>query len=313
MQPPVALCNGKLVVRTGEMVHADVDEPRVREATDRHGQHCELLVGRWKFLVEDAPLRLEHVRQVGVAVERDAVGADIQHAVDRPLEALGVLFRKSVDQVHVDGLESGRPRLVHDGAGGFLALDPVDRLLHDRIEILDADAHPVHAKLAEQADRARHDAPRIDLDRVLARCVELEMAGDDAHQLTELLRVQEGRRSTTPVQLGQTAVTVERIRYKRRLASEIGQVSIGPAVVARHDLVARAIETDGVAERQVDIERERPADSADTPLRKPRLVDVLVERFHESVRGRIRRVPRAVVGELPEDVRIDHEGLLRYH
>jgi hypothetical protein len=63
-----------------------------------------------QFSPHDAPLRLEALRQVGIGVQRDAVGPQLRHLGQRAREGLGRLLGQAVDQVHVDGIEADRAR-----------------------------------------------------------------------------------------------------------------------------------------------------------------------------------------------------------
>ena len=93
----------------------------------REREYAELVLGRRQFGLVDLPLRLEEVRQVRVAVDRDAVGAGGDHLVERGRESAHRLLGKPVDQVHVDRHEPVAARRVHQRAGLGLALDAVDR------------------------------------------------------------------------------------------------------------------------------------------------------------------------------------------
>ena len=74
MQLPLRLRHGELVAGLREVVHADVDVARRAELLDREREDRELRLGRRQRVDVDPPLRLEQVRHVRVAVERDAVG-----------------------------------------------------------------------------------------------------------------------------------------------------------------------------------------------------------------------------------------------
>jgi hypothetical protein len=74
VQAPLALGHRELVVGLGEVVHADENVAGLGQAADRQLQDLQLGVGRRQVGLVDAPLRLEQAGQVGVVVDREAVG-----------------------------------------------------------------------------------------------------------------------------------------------------------------------------------------------------------------------------------------------
>ncbi len=76
--------------------------------------------------------------------------------------------RQAVNQIDADGFEPRFTRRNDDYNGFFVTLDAVDRRLHFRVEILNADAHTVEAKSAEHEDGVAADFARVDFDGVFA-------------------------------------------------------------------------------------------------------------------------------------------------
>ena len=72
------------------------------------------------------------------------------------------------------------------------------------------------------------------------------------------------------------------------------------------DLVARAVVANGVAERDVEIQRQRLARRA---VAQPVLTGLDSERFDETISGRIRGIARAVDVEATNDLRDWNPGL----
>jgi hypothetical protein len=66
--------------------------------------------------VEDAALRLEQLRQVGVVVDRDPVRIECGHLVEGRPHGFRGLLRQPVDQVDADRTETGAARGVDDRA-----------------------------------------------------------------------------------------------------------------------------------------------------------------------------------------------------
>src|SRR5690606_17488378 len=131
------------------------------------GEDRELRLSRREIRLADAPLRLEGARQVGVAVERDAVRRERDDLLERGGEARDRLPGQAVDEVEVDGAEAARARLFDRGARDLLALDAVHRFLDRRVEVLHADRAAVEAEAGEELERPGGNAPRVDLDRAL--------------------------------------------------------------------------------------------------------------------------------------------------
>ena len=273
----------------------------------RERQDRELLRGRGEIGALDAALRLEQVRQVRVAVERDPVGRGGDDLVQRHRELRGALVRKPVDQVRVDRDEPVRPRGVDHGEGLGLALDAVDGLLDVGIEILDAHGDAVEAELAEERDRRRVDLARVDLDGHLGIRGERECAGQVPHQVRHLVAGEERGRAAAPVQLNDGCAALEDRGHGVDLAREIADVLRAAAVVLGDDLVAAAVEADRVAERQVDVQRERVVGAL---LRAgDKRVDVVrgAEAVVEAVRRGVGGVARARLVVLADEVGVECE------
>ena len=88
-------------------------------------------------------------------------------------------------------------------------LDPVDRFLNLGIDILDPEADPVEAQLADHLHPLGIGLAGIDLDRVIALVVvtQLEVTTGVVHQLAHLVVADKGRGAAAPVQLVDYPVT----------------------------------------------------------------------------------------------------------
>ena len=198
-------------------------------------------------------------------------------------------------------MEARVARRLHELRGLLHALDPADRLLHVRVEILHAHRDPVEAELRERLDlRARRDR-RVDLDRLLAVLREVEAAREDLVAALELLLVEEGGRPAAPVELGDGAPAGQPLRDELDLLVEELEVGLGAGAVVRGDDVAAAEPAHLAAERDVDVDRERAA--LGVGEREVLLVLPRPERVLPLGRGRVARVPRAgtvvLLDELP--------------
>ena len=204
-----------------------------------------------------------------------------------------------------------RPRGVDHRARLLLRLDPVDRLLDRRVEVLDADRDAVEAERRHERDRVRRHLARIDLDRDLGIGRDGECAAQPTHQRRHFVARQERRRAATPVKLLHGRCAFDQRRDEVDLAPDVRDVLGRAAVVLREDLVACAVIADRVAERQVHVQRQRLR-RADMVALGER-VDVVGgrEAVVEAVGGRIRRVARAEAVVLGDERRVEFENLPR--
>ena len=241
------------------MVHADIDVARRGQAADGQLQQFELALRRRHVFAADQPLRANPLGQVGIAVGGDAIGAQGDDLAEGGVEAGHGLQRQAVDQVHGDRLELRLAGRLHQVEDLLLALHAVDRFLHLLVEILHAEAQAVEALRAQLGDALAADGARVDFDGKLVgvTLVEVEVLAQAAHHLAELLAGQVGRRAAAQVQLGELARAVEQGRLHGDLALEVLQVLHGAVGLLGDDLVARAVVAEALAERDMDVHRER--------------------------------------------------------
>ena len=68
VQPPLSLRHRQIVVRLGEVVHADIDVARSEQRFDRIDHELQLYLRLRHVGIENAPLRLEYRRQMRIVV-----------------------------------------------------------------------------------------------------------------------------------------------------------------------------------------------------------------------------------------------------
>ena len=73
----------------------------------------------------DAPLRFEALRQVGIGIQRDAVGPQLRDLSHGAGKGLRRLLGQAVDQVAIDRLEADASRRSHQAAHLLEGLDAV--------------------------------------------------------------------------------------------------------------------------------------------------------------------------------------------
>ena len=99
-----------------------------------------------------------------VAEHGHAVGRERQHLVDRRLKCLGGLVRQAVNQIHAQAFKSQFARRQDQVARHFVRLHAVNRLLHLRLEILNAHAEPVESETPQRFQMRAAGHARIDFD-----------------------------------------------------------------------------------------------------------------------------------------------------
>ncbi len=171
----------------------------------------------------------------------------------------GALARQPVDQVDVDRIEAQPARRRHQVEHLPGRLDPVHRLLHGGVEILDAEAQAVEAQSRPGvARRSRVDGARVDLDRILAVRRQREGAAQHGHQRPQARR-RPGRSACrrpgaagAPPRRGRAAPPAGRPRAPGSAGTRARLL-----VVPGDDLVAGAVVAQRFAERDVHVERQR--------------------------------------------------------
>jgi len=162
-----------------------------------------------------------------VAVDGDAVGAGGDHLGQGARHRHHILPGQAVDQVDGNRAEPGRARRLDDG------------------------------------QRAR-----IDLDGVCACLVgrQLEALADVSHQVIHLRIRQIGRRAAADMQLFDLVHAGKQRRLHVDLAFEIAQIERRLGAVPGDDLVAGAVVADGVAKRNMQVQRQGPAGARTTAI-----------------------------------------------
>ena len=253
MQPPLALGRGEFVGRLGEVVHTDIDVARFGKPANGQLQDLQLGLARRQLGIHDASLGLEQAGQVSVVVDGQTIRREGQDLLKRPVEADDVLLGEAVDQIHTDRLETMGTGCVDDQLGLFLALHPIDGLLHIRVEILDADAHAVEAQLGKQRNGGFIHLAGVDLNGVLAIRHQRKVLLHDRHQLAQLVVGQEGGRAPAQVKLQDFPRPLQAGNLEINFLFQIIQVLGRATVVLRDDLVAGAVVADRIAEGDVEV------------------------------------------------------------
>ncbi len=274
------------------MVHADVDVASRGQALNGQLQQFQFALGRRHVLGANQLLRAHQIRQVRVAVRGDAVRADVDDLAQRGIEAGDGLQGQAVDQVDADRLEAGITGGLDQFAGLLFGLDAVDCDLHLLVEVLHTEAQAVEAELAQAVDLLGGDGARVHLkgELVAVAVIHVERLMQACHQVGQLFAGEIGRCATAQVQLGQLARAVEQRTLHGDLALEVLEVLDGALGLVGDDLVAGAVVAQALAERDVDVHRQRLGRLRLIAARSGSAVVVLGEGLMELRGSRVGRV-----------------------
>jgi hypothetical protein len=152
--------------------------------------------------------------------------------------------------------------------------------------------------------------------RLTAFCTSAsEAAPQVGHQFAHLFVRQIGRGAAAKVQLlDQLRILAdagEQAALHLDFALQVGQVSSGLLAVFGDDLVAGAVVADRVAERDVDVQRERARVAAGAAVGHRMQVVAVAEAVREAVGGRVGGIARAGLAEAGDQAGIEVDGGLR--
>jgi hypothetical protein len=141
----------------------------------------------------------------------------------------------------------------------LFTLLPIDRGLYVGIEVLHAEAQTIEPQLAQRLDLLGVDGAWIDLDGKLMviAVVHVECLVQAVHQIRQLFTGQIRRRAPAQMQLREFARAVEQGRLHHDFTFEVRQVFDGPMGFPGNDFVAGAVVAKALAERNMDIHRQR--------------------------------------------------------
>ncbi|MNF71640.1 hypothetical protein D3C84_535960 [compost metagenome] len=249
----------QLVLGQGKVIHADVDVTGLGQTADGQFQQLQLALGRRHVGRANQPLRAHQFRHVGVTVGGDPVGAQCDDLVQGDTEAVHRLQRQAIDQVDADRLEVRLARGSDQPIDLLFALLAIDRRLYRRIEILHAEAQAIETQPTQRVHLPGADGARVDLngELVVIAVIQIEGLMQARHQLGQLFVAQVRRCAAPQVQLRECSSAVEQGRLHGDLALEVAQVLHGALGLAGDNLVAGAVVTKALAERNVDVGGQR--------------------------------------------------------
>ena len=283
--------DGQVVVGQGEVVHADVAVTGLVELLDGqlHHGHAHGLVGQ--ILAVDEALGLEALRQMGVAIDGHAAGAQGGDAVQGMSQRLQCLLGQAVDEVDVDGLEVERAGVFHQADKHLFRLDAVDGNLDLGIKILYAQADAVEPHAPDVGEPGVVHRAGVDLDGAFGLGLQADLGVERVQQFSQLFVAEEGGGATAQVKLRDPDIPMQVRRIKADFLFQGLQIGHGSGMVSGTDAVARAIMADGLAEGDVDVDGDGLPRLAQGAVVQPPSLFLGVEGLGEMIRRGVGGVP----------------------
>ena len=238
-----------------------------------------------------------------VTEHRKPVRPEREDVVDGAVEGCRRLQRQAVDQIDVD---RGKARLAQPGERLKVVgvrLHAMDRELHPRIGVLHAERRAVCPNLSECGDVVAGKAAGINFHTELALRRRPEVGADQRAEPPQFVGWEKRRRAAAEMDLGHGPRAVHAGRGQLHLAGEIIQVLAGGIPLQRNHRVTPAEPTPRLAERQVEIQRDRPAAGA-VVGRDRRFEPERRQVFRKLRRRRVRRVTGSGHGILLDQIEL---------
>ncbi|MNS91997.1 hypothetical protein D3C72_1261110 [compost metagenome] len=169
------------------------------------------------------------------------------------------------------------------------------RHLDPLVEVLDAKAQPIEAQPLQIGQPLGRRRARIDLDRDLGVRLEMESGAQVAHETREFLVGQECRRASAEMQLRHGHAPPQLLHVQINFFCQGVQIAGGAVMMASHYLVTGAVVTDGLAEGNMEVERQRLCRAGRAPLLQRQPVVLLAKAAVIPVRCGVRGVPRPIL------------------
>jgi len=189
-----------------------------------------------------------------IGIQRNTIGSQRLHLSQRALKRLRRLQRQAVNNVDIDGVDSGPAGGIHEGKDLSCFLNAMYRLLYRCIKILHTQIQAVKAHVSQRGKSIGIDDPRIKLNRVFAALRKIKVAAKHAHQRPQVVVSEKRRRTTPQMQLAHRLPRAETGRVQVHLAAEIAQVKLRPLRIFCNYFVARTEVAERPTKRNVYIQ-----------------------------------------------------------
>ena len=199
---------------------------------------------------------LHFVREMGVAVNGEPVGAHVHDALDRPFPGPEILCGKAVYKVKIDAAKARVPARFVDTARLIFRLAAADGLLNFGVQILHAHADPVETQAPKRVDLFEARYPGVDFEGQLRIGIQLKMLAYPIEESFELLHGQIGWRSAAPMELEEPAPLAQYFRDVGQLLGCVVQELLYDLRLLGNDDVATAVVAALLAKGNMDIHHE---------------------------------------------------------
>ena len=190
----------------------------------------------------------------GKGVDREALGPQLDHLVEGGAKALGALVGQAIHQVEVDGAKAHLARRRQQLTDIIFSLNALNGLLHQGVEVLDAEGESIEALGFERVEVGLGGDPGVELDGELRPWLELKAGLEASDELVELGGAVKGGRAAPQVELGDLGAIAQGLGGELGLTEDGLEVALSEAPLRADDGVAGAIEAALGAEGQVQIE-----------------------------------------------------------
>ncbi|MNT28277.1 hypothetical protein D3C72_1639550 [compost metagenome] len=217
-----------------------------------------------------------------IVKDAQTIGIQLCHAFQREGEAFRRLFRQAVDQIDIGRGKTDFARVVQQRKNKFLILLAIDQALNLFVKVLHAHAQAIKALGSQVIEYIQLDFTRIDFNRDFSIGLKTEVGPQKIHQTADLRFIEIGWRTAAPVELAYVSPGKQRRTVQDFLLEGV-QILIGFVLLAGDDFIAPAEIAELVAERNVNIERQRAFRISRNCLQKIGLA----EGFSKLQRGRV--------------------------
>src|SRR5690606_7621920 len=170
-------------------------------------------------------------------------------------------------------------------------------------------AHAIEPQFGKQGDGVGANLARINLDRIFATRPEREVLAHLGHQRTQLIMRQKSRRTAAEMNLRDLARAVETGSLQRDLTCKVFEVFRRATALLGNDLVATTVVADRIAERNVEVQRQRPGSARFQPA----FERFSVECLDKAVGGGIRCIPWSADIEAADQIGIKDDSFGWFH
>ena len=172
----------------------------------------------------DAALGFETLGQVRIAIQSNAVRAQLGDLGQRAVKGRRALQGQAVDQVHVDGIKAALAGRMHQGEHLLGRLHAVHGFLHCRVKVLHAKAQAVKAHAGQCVDARHVHRARVNLDRQFGARRQLKMLLQQGHERAQLVVVHESGAAAAQMQLAHHAALADQVGVQRQFQGQVAQV-----------------------------------------------------------------------------------------